>query len=518
MGTHRVLLGCYLGLSRLGAVHFAALACAALGSLGSFLLVALGLDGLSALKPVGVMGLTVFIPMSRLAFRRSVWRATSKGRGDRGPAKIFEAARPIAVARVSCSGASDMRDHSPLHLQALMKLLVPATIAVLFSPIVSAAPQEILVVSPASGPGEFRTIQAAIDFALPGDVVDVRDGTYDGFHISRPVTVLFEEGVWVEGTSTIQGVHDERPVALAGYATLGPLEVDHCTAPIVLNGLGIRGPQHGLALNVVSDVRAWDVSVLTDGSSGIAALVMLSSRIDASRCRFNAGSGDRHGDGKPAVMGLDSFVHGTKCVFQGGSGGGGLLGESTIPGDGDVALYFDLGSGSRLVECDVFGGSGGTIDFGPTGTGATALLATSGRHEAWATGFVQGGGAGSAPAIRVFGSGQFDDSVQLPYIDIDNFAPLGPVLTIRRAGRAGFRAWLVEGNVSPPTAISGSRIDRLVDSTVAFIPLSLLRGAVQLWTRPARSVPGEVQGFQLLTRDGFAGYDLSNSIVLVTRP
>lgn len=39
----------------------------------SFLLVALGIDQLRALKPVGVVGLTLAVPVSQLAFLRAVW-------------------------------------------------------------------------------------------------------------------------------------------------------------------------------------------------------------------------------------------------------------------------------------------------------------------------------------------------------------------------------------------------------------------------------------------------------------
>jgi hypothetical protein len=39
----------------------------------SFLLIALGIDRLRALKPIGVIGLSVALPLSQLAFLRSVW-------------------------------------------------------------------------------------------------------------------------------------------------------------------------------------------------------------------------------------------------------------------------------------------------------------------------------------------------------------------------------------------------------------------------------------------------------------
>lgn len=40
----------------------------------SFLLIAFGIDGLSAIKPIGVLGLSVAIPVAQLAFLRATWR------------------------------------------------------------------------------------------------------------------------------------------------------------------------------------------------------------------------------------------------------------------------------------------------------------------------------------------------------------------------------------------------------------------------------------------------------------
>ncbi|MFT5357351.1 MAG: hypothetical protein ACI9KE_004585 [Polyangiales bacterium] len=41
---------------------------------GSFLIIAIGIKSLPAIKPVGVLGLSVMIPIAQLAFLRSVWR------------------------------------------------------------------------------------------------------------------------------------------------------------------------------------------------------------------------------------------------------------------------------------------------------------------------------------------------------------------------------------------------------------------------------------------------------------
>ncbi|MEM7206035.1 MAG: hypothetical protein AAF628_37615 [Planctomycetota bacterium] len=182
--------------------------------------------------------------------------------------------------------------------------------------------QQTLVVSP-SGP--FTEIVAAINTAKPGDTILVRAGQYQNFTVSKPLRILADPGVTLQGSrsATFQ-VRDLpagapvviRGIALADVSAFFPASIilSGCAGPVHLENITMTGryvftqvfdcAQVSLHRSTLGTVHTSDSNVLcTDTQAfGLAASSVgpgdPALRIDNSRVVV-AGGNFRGGDGHP---------------------------------------------------------------------------------------------------------------------------------------------------------------------------------------------------------------------------
>ena len=93
------------------------------------------------------------------------------------------------------------------------------------SPLALAQTPALLIVDDTPSPGaQFDSIDAAIDVASAGDVILVREGTYAGFTLDVPATVVADTGVPVllEGTTEVRGIPAGSVASLIGFTFQDP--------------------------------------------------------------------------------------------------------------------------------------------------------------------------------------------------------------------------------------------------------------------------------------------------------
>ncbi|MBK6696550.1 MAG: hypothetical protein IPG50_30825 [Myxococcales bacterium] len=111
-----ILVGALAGLAQRGGPERRVYLASVLVCLVSFLLLAFGIDQLRALKPLGVVGLSLALPASQLAFLRSVWptpshRLRTRLRQPRRP-RLHDGAR---VAQRALDAGVPRRRWAPRH-------------------------------------------------------------------------------------------------------------------------------------------------------------------------------------------------------------------------------------------------------------------------------------------------------------------------------------------------------------------------------------------------------------------
>jgi hypothetical protein len=191
------------------------------------------------------------------------------------------------------------------------------------------------------GSAQFTTIQAAIDAAAPGDVIEVQPGTYTEFTLQKPLTLLGPEtGVrpFVAHRSVIDGASS---FSLAGFR-LGALRV---------NGVGQGvieecdiGPQPDefveaeLVITACNQLMVARSTVAGMDDGGMAAEVG-ASRVAFTACSIMGGDGMTSLDGAPGGDGGQGLIVGNGSDVQltattVGGGGCGLGGSYWTPHDG----------------------------------------------------------------------------------------------------------------------------------------------------------------------------------------
>ncbi|MEM7517688.1 MAG: hypothetical protein AAF368_12300, partial [Planctomycetota bacterium] len=214
---------------------------------------------------------------------------------------------------------------------------------------------DVLVVDQANGPGtDFVVLQEAIDFAMPGDALLIRAGTYPGFYLDKGISLIGQGGVTVDEGSLVRWVDASQLVVLADL-NLVSLDLSNVDGTIVLSDLfadaaaELISRQAFLRIEACADVRVIRMEVLRP--SGEAARIT-NSRVEFTDSDLWGRSGaywalDCSGslDSYSGVTAFrDSRVHLAACRVRGGTGGsidtyyGSCSGACEYGGDGSSAI------------------------------------------------------------------------------------------------------------------------------------------------------------------------------------
>ncbi|MCB9882787.1 MAG: hypothetical protein H6834_13435 [Planctomycetes bacterium] len=159
----------------------------------------------------------------------------------------------------------------------------------------SAAFAQKTIIVDATGAGDHKTIQAAVDAARDGDRIIVRAGTYDLFKIvDKSVTLLGERlsnvyNFFAQGASSIENLSIGKRVTIDGLTfstTMQPaLRVDNCNGRVTLRDVRIYGfPSIYNTGRESSLYVSASKSVLVQDSSLIPALYAADSTIAVVKC------------------------------------------------------------------------------------------------------------------------------------------------------------------------------------------------------------------------------------------
>lgn len=262
-----------------------------------------------------------------------------------------------------------------------MKLCVSSLIASL-SLLASSAHATTWIVDDTPGPGvDFTSLAVATSIASSGDVFIVRAGTYGGFTLATSAVVLGETGVFVVGD-----IHVSNNAALGHAAlvnlTVQSIYVDPSSGGVVLEDVVARpgtigGAQTGLVeIQSCADVRLRNVDV-DQIDSGIAALAIVSSRVEASGGRFVGGRGRSHDvvnfpappeDGGAGILVSGaSDLHASRVDARGGIGGdlpANFSCTCLVAANGGAGIRIGAGSNLLLTGTNLSLVKGGTAGIG----------------------------------------------------------------------------------------------------------------------------------------------------------
>jgi len=294
------------------------------------------------------------------------------------------------------------------------------------------------IVDAAGGPGShFLDIQPAVEFAVPGDVILIRPGTYHPFVVSEGLRIIGQGAVVLTsgapGSSVCKalGVPAGPALVISGInlSFVSSIEVNGCEASVIFDRMS-----YGNQVKIVdsSDVRLhrWN------GAAGDFSA--LNSRVEIVETAFigDGGSQGQHGNpwwpggpGSTALLATDSRIHFVLSSATGGGGGGGYSG-----GDG--------GNGAHLVGGELIatgfglakiqGGLGGWgDDCGLDGNSGDGLI-SQGAVRRSNVQLLGGGSAGSSHCGNV-GIGYYQGSGSSDLL----VAPDDPVLTVQGVAAPG---------------------------------------------------------------------------------
>lgn len=189
-------------------------------------------------------------------------------------------------------------------------------------------PASILTVDD-GGSAQFTSIQAAIDAAAPGDVIEIQPGTYAGFTLAKSLTLL--------GPAS-----GAKPSVITPVFVMGA--VDFVIAGLRFDRVSVGGASRGT-------LHDCSLMATAEGSSS-ELLVHGEAQLLVSHCGIEG----LHDSGGIAALVADAHAAFVACAIKGGHGHS-TVGQ--VGGDGGPALRVDTGSDVMLANCKVVGGTCG---------------------------------------------------------------------------------------------------------------------------------------------------------------
>lgn len=267
-----------------------------------------------------------------------------------------------------------------------------------------AAVAQTFVVDDDAGPGvDFPSIVDALAVVPDGSTLDIRAGSYVGFTLDRPVSMLGESAglVIVAGQITIDGANVDDIIKLAGISsqTFYFQDVSHT---LLLED--VKGSPFG----EISCVRCDDLRFQNlDCESPVSLLDCKASIFHSIIFPYQTlGETALTLEGSTSVQIHDSLIvggQGLECGPVPGCLSSGGYGE-----DGGPGILINPGTLARIVRSQLMGGVGGPalcgcLLGGLDGKGALVL----GRLESWMSDYTFG-------SIEVMGSGSVDLNEPIP--------------------------------------------------------------------------------------------------------
>jgi len=266
-------------------------------------------------------------------------------------------------------------------------LTFPTSLALAAAPLA----QEVLIVDDDGGADvDHTSIQAAIDAAPQGSVIDIRDGIYGPASIdgrSLVVTTESTGSVVVNGGLTIRNLGPTQSVTVRGVGivestgTAPPLVIEENEGVVWLENclilLDHEDHEEGVYVRASSDVVMRVCTVVPQGgpSPEAAGIRARSSRLHLYDVN-SVGSDNAFAIGSPGIVLIDSFLYAAECRFEGGDGGIACPSQCfPQPGGVGIRLAGPGGSTANLTNTDLAGGQGGQLNgvFAPEGAASQVL-------------------------------------------------------------------------------------------------------------------------------------------------
>lgn len=343
--------------------------------------------------------------------------------------------------------------------------------------------------------GTFTTLQAAVNAALPGDVLLVASGNYSGFTINNKplwIEAMQPGAVMITGTVTITNIAQGGFVVLVGLEAYGlgtptppqpALRVSNSKGQVRFDRcefVGGRGTVMPMA-NCGGDPSGANGVELTNCAATVFVRSTLSGGYGGGS--YSSGGYCNGGKGGDAVLAQSSRIalYETNCL--GGNGGIGF----SIGGGGGHAYRANVNFGVFASNTRFQGGNGaGAWDFAYTfgGNGGNGLVLEAGPARAELVGCtLLGGYAGSGvfgtpvPGSPSSGSGVFH--YQSTSARVFNAAPIasdGTNWSASVVGLPGDRVFLIAGTTAGYTTLQSTCGGVLVDQSapMAIVPLGII--------------------------------------------
>lgn len=298
--------------------------------------------------------------------------------------------------------------------------------------------QAVLQVGPTA---TYATIQAAVDAAAPGDIVEVFPGAYAEFTLAKALTIRAAAVGAV--VSVITANPNTIDVPLGGQVRVCGLQLGHTRC----SGSGVASfedcvfaPLPGF-LNVIppgiyatqTAVTLWRCTV-----NGNGAIHAFDSRFSLVQCDVLGSASSIYLVYTAAMVADNCVVHASDCTFRGGDFG--------ANGGGYPAIWIRTSGTFDLVGCGVFGGS--TTAPGRLGDIAVTHVAGMLRHRDCQ--FVTGSGPSGSP-MPIAGGGPVAAAPLLGVSLTETALTLGGSMTAAWRGEPnGLVLVLAAFNLRPP--------------------------------------------------------------------
>lgn len=196
---------------------------------------------------------------------------------------------------------------------------------------------------------DFTSIDQALLFAGPGDLVRVRPGTYGAFTLNVGATVLGEPGVTVDAVVTVRDVPAGARAVLSNLV-VDRLEVRDCSAAVIVDRVFAFASNAAVVVRGSTDVRLRRIHLVGQLDVASSRVELTDSLVFGRAGQDQIGDCCGGGDGQTAVLVAGGGVlHASRSSIRGGNGGQAKTWANFFGGDGAPAVWLTAGDANVLV-------------------------------------------------------------------------------------------------------------------------------------------------------------------------